>query len=66
MPMKRALIALVSVVSVSAVVAFGPRSDVQPSAQEPPLLTASWFADDGWAVVAAIIAMVLIANRRNR
>nr|WP_145549132.1 hypothetical protein [Variovorax boronicumulans] len=64
--MKRVLIALVSAVSVSAVVAFGPHLDFQASAQEPTLLTASWFADDGWAVVAAIIAMVLIANRRNR
>ncbi|MGC3983991.1 MAG: hypothetical protein QM777_04250 [Pseudorhodoferax sp.] len=64
--MKRALIALISVLSVSAVVAFGPLSDVPPSAQDPALQTASWFSNDGWAVVAAIIAMVLIAKRRNR
>lgn len=64
--MKRTLIALVSVLSVSAVVAFGPLSDAPPSVQDPALLNASWFTDDGWAVAAAIIAMVLIAKRRNR
>ena len=63
--MKRTLIALVAVLSVSAVVAFGPLSDAPSSAQDPALLNASWFTEDG-AVAAAIIAMALIAKRRNR
>jgi hypothetical protein len=62
--MKRVLIALASVLSVSAVVAFGPLSDVPPSAQESMVSTAGWFADDGWALIATVIAMALIAKRR--
>jgi hypothetical protein len=62
--MKRALIALVSIFSVSAVVAFGPFSDVLPSAQAPAMLATGWFSDDGWGVVATVIAMALIIKRR--
>ncbi|CAN7714353.1 hypothetical protein LJR039_005989 [Pseudorhodoferax sp. LjRoot39] len=62
--MKRFLIALASVLSVSAVVAFGPLSDVPPSAQEPMVFAAGWFADDGWALIATVVAMALIAKRR--
>jgi hypothetical protein len=62
--MKRVLIALASVLSVSAVVAFGPLSDMPPPAQESMVSTAGWFADDGWALIATVIAMALIAKRR--
>lgn len=63
-PMKRILIALASVLSVSAVVAFGPLSDVPPSGQKSMVFTAGWFADDGWALIATVIAMALIVKRR--
>jgi hypothetical protein len=64
--MKRVLIAVAFALSVSAVVAFGPLSDLPPTAQEHALSTAGWFSDDGWAIVAAVVAMAVIAKRRKR
>ncbi len=62
--MKRLLIAIACVFSVSAVVAFGRFADVLPSAQAPATLAAGWVSDDGWALIATVIAMLLIIKRR--
>lgn len=64
--MKRILIAVGLALSMSAVVAFGPLSELSPTPQGHALMTAGWFSDDGWAIVAAVVAMAVIAKRRKR
>lgn len=64
--MKRVLIPIAFALSVSAVVAFDPMSDLPSPAQGPALTNAGWFSDDGWAIVAAVVAMAIIAKRRKR
>lgn len=65
--MKRVLIPIAFAFSVSAVVAFDPMSDLPAPAQGPALRNAGWFSDDdGWAIVAAVVAMAIIAKRRKR
>ena len=40
--------------------------EVSAPAQGLALTNAGWFSDDGWAIVAAVVAMAIIAKRRKR
>ncbi len=70
--LKRLLVAVVSLLAVSAAVAFGAYPNL-PTVTELPLPMASmesWaaglLAEDGWKVVAAVAVMAVIAKRSGK
>lgn len=67
--MKRILIAVTAVAAVlfaSVVTAWAPPGGMQPAIHQAMALASSWYPEDIWALVAALVAMALIVKRRKR